>query len=104
MDSMTRPSHRGDEPDPGEETVEQLMLDLQNLADAGFLVEIRKPGQPSRYALSAVAHDLGPAPAPDSHTYPIADWPEPCPACGATEGFDGGARCYRCHVAWPPEM
>ena len=30
----------------------QLLTDLQGLVDAGLLVEVRSPGEPSRYALS----------------------------------------------------
>jgi hypothetical protein len=36
---------------------EQLMADLQDLVAAGLLVEVRQPGQPSRYALSVAARE-----------------------------------------------
>jgi serine/threonine-protein kinase len=29
---------------------------------------------------------------------------EPCPACQAQVGFDGGGRCLACHIAWSPDM
>jgi hypothetical protein len=78
--------------------IEQLRADLQALVDTGLVVEVREPGQPPRYALSVSGHDL------TSSSTAFGHMSEPCPACGATEGFDGGARCHRCHVAWPPEM
>lgn len=87
--------------DPADE-IEQLMADLQALVDARLVVEIRELGQPSRYELTRSGRDL--ASRSNGHVYPIEDWPEPCPACRAREGFDGGGRCHRCHIAWPPEM
>jgi hypothetical protein len=67
---------------------EQLMDDLQALVDAGLVIEVRELDQPSRYALSnpgrALATRSG---GPDGHVHPIEDWPEPCPACDAREGF-----------------
>lgn len=81
--------------DPGSEaverceTVEELLADLETLMDAGLVVEIRELGQQSRYGLSAAAHDHASRPTAVSDSYPVPDWPEPCPACGAREGFDG---------------
>ena len=89
--------------DPADE-LEQLMADLEALVDARLVVEIRELGQPSRYGLSRSGRNLASRSDPDGHVYPIEDWPEPCPACLAREGFDGGGRCNRCHIAWPPEM
>jgi hypothetical protein len=102
MSSRAR-RHNGAEIDSVAE-IEQLMSDLQALVDADLVVEVRELGLPSRYALTVSGHDLASCSAAVSHVYPVADWPEPCPACGAREGFDGGGRCYRCHIAWPPEM
>lgn len=101
-----QPVHPGaEEPDWG-----ILMTDLQNLVERGLLTEIRVPGEPSRYALSAVgqkmtallrgrterASDAAAAYEPASI--------EPCPRCGAESGYDGGARCLSCGTPWPPEM
>jgi hypothetical protein len=88
--------------DPASE-IEQLMTDLQVLINAGLIVEIRELGQPLRYAARRSAGDPMSDPA-DVKDYSEPDLPEPCPACGAREGFDGGGRCNRCHIAWPPEM
>ena len=85
--------------------IKQLMDDLQTLVDAGLVIEVRELGQPSRYALSQPRSGARrERSGPDGHVHPIEDWPEPCPACGAREGFDGGGRCNRRHIAWPPEM
>ena len=79
-----------------------LVADLANLVEVGLLVEITEPGEASRYALSA----LGEALTASSTSCKSCElpWPEPCPCCGATEGYDGGGRCLSCRVAWPPEM
>jgi hypothetical protein len=77
-------------------------MDLAALVEAGLVVEVGEPGETPCYALSARGEDL-----PGSSMEPDSMWPvepEPCPACQATDGYDGGARCLRCHVAWPPEM
>jgi hypothetical protein len=84
------------------ETPDHLMADLRGLVDGGLLVEVRTPGEPSRYALSTLGEKLATRISPGHHEDPV--WPEPCPVCGATEGFDGGGRCRQCHVASPPEM
>jgi hypothetical protein len=93
----------------------QLLMDLRVLVDAGLVVEVRGPGEPCRYAISEVddqpparemADRLPDMPQPrrrETHEFAL-EWPEPCPACGAREGFDGGGRCRRCRIAWPPEM
>lgn len=88
----------------------KLLADLRSMIEAGLLIEVSEPGQPSRYALSDLGEQLTLLRSPDTpqpprprHEFSI-DWPEPCPACGAREGFDGGGRCHRCRVAWPPEM
>jgi hypothetical protein len=90
-----------------------LFNDLQAMVEAGLVVEVLVPGEPSRYALSdfgerlagwaAMDEPQAGDPAEPHHEFPL-HWPEPCPACGATDGFDGGNRCRRCRVAWPPEM
>jgi hypothetical protein len=82
----------------------QLMANLHGLVDAGLLVEIREPGEPSRYALHSSAAPSGSASPPEAHVHPLPVWPEPCPVCGASDGFDGGGRCLACYVPWPPEM
>jgi len=62
--------------------VVELLVDLENLVSAGLLEEIRGPGEPARYVLSALGESLtgsshmgedllGPA----SETAPV--WPEP---------------------------
>ena len=81
-----------------------LMADLQELVDAGILIEIREPGEPSRYAPSWFEEPATSDVASSAHVHPLPDWPEPCPARRATEGFDGGGRCLACRVHWPPEM
>ena len=86
------------------DTIEDLIADLEALMGAGLVVEIREFGEEVRYGPSASARELTSSFAAASHSYPVPDSPEPCPACGAWEGFDGGGRCERCHIAWPPEM
>jgi hypothetical protein len=86
-----------------------LHTELRIMVDAGLLVEVSMPGAPSRYALTELGEQLTGQVATDgpqrdeTHEFGL-EWPEPCPVCGATDGFDGGGRCHRCHVAWPPEM
>jgi hypothetical protein len=81
-----RPTSKG--VDEVTDQIEQLMDDLQALVDAGLVIEVRELDQPSLYALSnpgrALATRSG---GPDGHVHPIEDWPEPCPACDAREGF-----------------
>jgi hypothetical protein len=76
-----------------------LMADLHGLVQAGLLVELRAPGEPSRYALSAKGEELASTRLIGAAEASVG--PEPC---GAMEGFDGGARCRSCHVAWSPDM
>lgn len=81
-----------------------LMADLHALVDAGVLIEILERGEPSRYALTRSAGQATSTSGSSAQAYRLPDWPEPCPVCRATDGFDGGGRCLVCHVAWPPEM
>jgi hypothetical protein len=87
--------------------LDQLRADLQALVDAGLVDEMQAPGEPSRYGLSPVGalfaaaikseHDQSAMPADEDHAFwPVG--PEPCPVCGATDGFDGVAECLRCRV------
>ena len=101
---MSSPNPRSNRVHDAANEIERLMSDLQALMDAGLVVETREHGQPSRYGLGRSGRDLASRAGPDGHVYPIEGWPEPCPACSAREGFDGGGRCNRCHIAWPPEM
>jgi hypothetical protein len=83
--------------------VDELMSELRGLLDAGLLREVRIPGQPLRIDFTSVGHELA------ASTSRVSEWEmevqdEPCPVCGATDGFDGGGRCRRCYVSWPPEM
>jgi hypothetical protein len=90
-----------------------LIADLRSLVEAGLLEEVREPGEPSRYALTPLGRIFATARRPravrapqgsgSDHVFPLT-WPEPCPVCGATDGYDGGGRCLACHVPWPPEM
>jgi hypothetical protein len=41
-----------------EYAAEHLMADLRGLVEAGLLVEIRAPGEPSRYGLSALGERI----------------------------------------------
>lgn len=84
-----------------EHAAAELMADLQVLVERGVVEEIRIPNRPSRYA---VAPPAAPAYAMGETPPLVADWPEPCPSCGATADFDGGGRCNGCHVAWPSHM
>ena len=87
--------------------LDELRADLQALVDAGLVDEIQEPGEPSRYGLSPFGamfaaaikseHDRSAMPAGEDHAFwPVG--PEPCPVCGATDGFDGVAECLRCRV------
>lgn len=116
---MTSPDAQN-EPAPGLRPEELALLDeLQALVSAGLLVEVLTPGESSRYALTAVGRKAGrqgsspqefrSEPSPDDflstthHEFSV-DGPEPCPACRARDGFDGGGRCRRCRIAWSPDM
>jgi hypothetical protein len=90
-----------------------LHTELRIMVEAGLLVELSVPRAPSRYALTELGEQLtglvsaydGQQASADEphHEFPL-DWPEPCPVCRATDGFDGGGRCLRWYVPWPPEM
>ena len=87
--------------------LDQLRADLQALVDAGLVDEVQEPGEPSRYGLSPLGamfaaviqseHDPSATPAGEDRAFwPVG--PEPCPVCGASDGFDGVAECLRCRV------
>ena len=49
---MTSEDPREEDPDDIWKQLAKLLADLHGMVDAGLLVEVRTPGEPSRYALS----------------------------------------------------
>ena len=88
-----------------------LMADLDALVQAGVLVEIHERGRPSRYALSTYGRALVVddvelrAARLTEELLPSARQieAEACPHCGSPAGYDAGARCRSCLVAFLPE-
>jgi len=81
----------------------ELRLALRELVRRGIVREVKAADGQDRYEVAG--DTVGPGSAEPVGADASADLRvEPCPVCRAREGFDGGARCNVCHVAWPPEM